>query len=178
MSSIYDQHKPTGDNDLYLKVNDGDKVKLRVASEPAISVYKAGQKPRYSWVVFTREHNGKTVNKPQILTKGSSVYGGIANLVEEWGIPQEFDIVLKRVGATINDTEYSVTPVKQSDDLTKDQLAEIDKVDLLQATKGKWLADYVEDNELPEPITISEDEPTLPTKGVGDEPINLEDIQF
>jgi hypothetical protein len=150
--SVYDDHKPQGGNDLYLKLKDGDKVKGRVASEPAISIYKEGDKPRYSWIIFVREFNGKAVNKPQILTKGISVYNGIADLVEEWGEPTEFDIVIKRTGAGLNDTEYSVTPVKTSDDLTKAEQEEIDKIDLPKAVKGKWLTDYVEDGELPDPI--------------------------
>lgn len=151
--SVYSQHQPSGGNDLFLKIADGDKVKGRIVSEPAISVYKEGDKPRYSWVMFVRELNNKPVNKPQILTKGVSVYNGIANLVEDWGEPDQFDITIKRTGAGLNDTEYSVTPVKESANITSEQQAEVDKIDLPQAIKGKWLADYVDDKELPDPIT-------------------------
>lgn len=151
--SIYTQHQPSGGNDLYIKINDGDKIKGRIASEPAISIYKQGDKPRYSWVIFVREFNGKTVNKPQILTKGISVYNGIADLVEAWGEPTSFDIIVKRTGSGLSDTEYSVIPVKESPDLTKEQKEEADKIDLPQAIKGKWLEAYVGDGELPDPIT-------------------------
>lgn len=151
--SIYTTYKPSGDNDLYAKLLDGDKIRARIVSEPAISVYKQGDKPRYSWVIFTKEKNGKPVNKPQVLTKGISVYNGVADLVEDWGNPDSFDVTIKRTGSGLSDTEYSVNPVKESNDLTKEQSAEVEKVDLLQAIKGKWLADYVEDNELPEPVT-------------------------
>ncbi len=150
--SIYQDHQPSGGNDLYCKLQDGDKIKGRVASEPAINIYAEGQKPRYSWIIFVREFNGKEVNKPQILTKGISVYNGIADLVEEWSEPTQFDLVIKRTGSGLNDTEYSVTPVKTSTDLTEDQLAEVEKIDLPQAIKGKWLADYVDDGILPDPI--------------------------
>lgn len=179
MASIYGRHQPSGGNDLYLKLNDGDKVKGRVASEPAISVYSEGQKPRYSWIIFVREFNGKPVNKPQILTKGISVYNGIADLVEEWGEPTEFDVVIKRTGAGLNDTEYSVTPVKTSEDLTKEQLAEVEKIDLPQAIKGKWLSAYVDDGELPDPITagkFTDDIAPMPTDE--DAPIDINDIPF
>lgn len=165
--SVYTDHQPQSGNDLYLKLKDGDKIKGRVASEPAISVYTEGDKPRYSWIIFVREFNGKAVNKPQILTKGISVYNGIADLVEEWGEPTEFDIAIKRTGSGLNDTEYSVTPVKTSDELTKDQLAEIDKINLPQAIKGKWLSDYVEDGELPDPV--SNLPPRQPEPAPGDE---------
>lgn len=186
MDSIYKTHKPGGGDDLYIKLLDGDKIKGRVASEPAMSVYKPGDKPRYSWIIFVREKNGKPVNRPQILTKGISVYNGIADLVEDWGSPTEFDLTIKRTGSGLNDTEYSVNPVKDSVDLTKDELAEVDKVNLIQATKGKWLQDYEEDRILPEPITQGTfaDDPSpdfVPDQvvdDVSDEPINLNDIPF
>lgn len=154
--SIYNDHKPGSTSDLYLKLGDGDKVKGRIASEPAISVYKEGDKPRYSWIIFVREFNGKVIDKPQILTKGVSVYNGVADAAEAWDEePTQFDVIIKRTGSGLSDTEYSVTPVKTSDDLTKDQLAEVNKINLPQAIKGKWLADYVDDRELPEPVTAA-----------------------
>ena len=145
--SVYQDYKPSGGGE-YLKLKDGDKVKLRVASNPAISVYKEGDKPRYSWVVFNRDES-----KPQVYTAGISVYRQIADLTDEWGEPTEFDVTIKRTGSGMNDTEYSVVPVKTSVDLTKDELDEVKKVDLLQAIKGKWLADYADDAILPEPVS-------------------------
>ena len=182
MSSIYNKHKPSSDGGLYLKLGDGDKVKGRIASEPAISIYKEGDKPRYSWIIFVREFNGKTINKPQILTKGISVYNGIADLVEDWGEPTQFDITIKRTGSGLSDTEYSVNPVKESRDLTKDEQAEVDKIDLPQAIKGKWLADYVDDGVLPEPTTdtvaeMPDDDPLPPEPQPGDS-IDVNDIPF
>lgn len=144
--SIYQDYKPEGDS-LYLKLKDGDRAKLRIVSEPAMSVYNEGDKPRYSWIVFNRE-----LKRPQIYTSGISVFSQIADLTEEWGNADEFDIIIKRTGSGLSDTSYSVTPVKQSDDLTKEQLSEINKIDLLGYVKGKWLAEYVDDNELPDPI--------------------------
>lgn len=151
--SIYSKHKPSGGSDLYIKLNDGDKIKGRIMSEPAISIYKQGDKPRYSWVVFVREFNDKPVNKAQILTKGVSVYSGIGALVEDWGPPESFDVIFRRTGSGLNDTEYTVTPVKISVDLSEEQLDEVAKIDLVAAIKGKWLADFIEDNELPDPVT-------------------------
>lgn len=181
--SIYNDHKPENDGGLYIKLKDGDKVKGRIASEPAISVYSEGDRPRYSWILFVREFNGRTVNKPQILTKGISVYNAIADLVEEWGEPTEFDVAIKRTGSGLSDTEYSVTPIRTSTDLTKEQLAEIEKVDLCQAIKGRWLSEYVEDGFLPEPVVEkSNDEKAkkddVVIEDIGDAPINLDDIPF
>lgn len=146
--SVYDQHRPQGSNDLYLKLKDGDKVKLRIASAPVITVYREGDKPRYAWIVWNRDDE-----KAQVFAAGVSVYSQIANLVEEWGDPTTFDVRISRTGSGLQDTVYSVVPVKTSTDLTKDEQDEVDKVNLTQATKGKWLADYIEDHELPEPVT-------------------------
>jgi hypothetical protein len=178
MSNIYQAHQPSGGNDLYVKLADGDKLKGRVASEPAISVYKAGDKPRYSWVIFVREFNGRPVNKPQILTKGVSVFTGIAALTEEWGDPTSFDITIKRTGSGLNDTEYSVTPVRESKDLTKEELAEVEKINLPQAIKGKWLADFVEDGGLPTPVTdgMAQLDTIEPMPTDEDAPLDLNDL--
>lgn len=148
--SIYNDHKPEQGDGLYLKLKDGDRVKLRIASEPAGSIYKAGDRLRYSWVVFNRDKE-----RAQVYSAGISVYSQIADLVEEWGEPTDFDIIIKRTGSGMNDTSYSVTPVKSSLDLTKGQLTESEAINLLEAVKGRWLADIEKDGIAPEP-TFSE----------------------
>ncbi len=171
--SIYQIYKPASDNGLYIKLKDGDKVKLRIASEPAISVYKEGDKPRYSWVVFDRSSK-----KPMVYSSGVSVFSQIADLTEEWGDAQSFDIAIKRTGSGMSDTSYSVTPIKESEDLTSAELAEIEKIDLLQAIKGKWLKDFVDDGILPDAILAGEPKlDTIHTIPEGSE-IPLEDIPF
>ena len=172
--SIYQQHKPGNSDDLYLRLRDGDKVKLRIVSEPAITVFKQGDRPRYNWVVFNRDKN-----KPQVYQSGVSVYSQIGDLVEDWGSPEGFDITIKRTGSGMNDTEYSVVPVKESIDLTKAQLEEANKIDLLQACKGKWLRDFVDDGVLPAPlqegVVITGQDEVVEDDG---EPIDLSTIPF
>ena len=172
MESIYSKHKPTTGGGDYLKLKDGDKVKMRIASEPAISVYKAGDRPRYSWVVHNRDED-----KAQVYTAGVSVFKQIAALTEDWGLPTDFDIRVSRSGSGMNDTEYIVTPVKISDDLTEEELGEASKVDLIAAIKGKTLANFEKDGILPLPNKTDDapvDDAPLPT----DEEINLSDIPF
>lgn len=166
--SVYSQHKPDGSGDgLYLKLKDGDSYKLRVMSEPVITVYKEGDRPRYAWVVYN--HDLKHV---QVYQAGVSVYSQIAALVEDWGEPQSFDVRVKREGAGLQDTSYLVTPVKQSTEPPKEAVAEAEKIDLPQATKGKWLADYVEDGELPEPVVFKLEDSEEPA------PVDPGDIPF
>lgn len=145
--SVYSDYKPTGSSE-YLKLKDGDKVKLRFCSEPTISVYREGDKPRYSWVVWNRE-----AKKAQVYTAGISIYRQIADLVEDWGEPEAFDVTIKRTGSGMQDTEYSVVPVKTSSGLTDEEIEEAEKIDLPKASKGKWLSDYATDGMLPNPIT-------------------------
>lgn len=168
MSSIYSMHKPQSGGE-YLKIKDGEKIRLRIASEPAISVYKSGDKPRYSWVVFNRENN-----MAQVYTSGVSVYSQIAALVEDWGDPTEFDVKISRTGSTMNDTEYFVTPVKESKNLTDSELEAVNKIDLLKAVKGKLLSEYVKDKKLPEPSIQVEQ----PEEEQANRPVSLDDIPF
>ncbi len=149
--SIYQDHKPGNSDELYLKLKDGDAAKMRVVSDPAIVLYQEGQRPRYAWVVIN--HDSK---KAQVYGAGISVYSQIADLAEEWGEPTEFDIVVRRKGSGQFDTEYSVQPTKTPIEPTPTQLKEAEKIDLLNATKGKWLADYVKDGQLPAPVKESE----------------------
>lgn len=172
--SIYNTHKPSAGGGDYLKLKDGDRVKLRIASEPAISVYKAGDRPRYAWVVWNRD-----LEKAQVYSTGVSVFTGVADLVEEWGEPTEFDVAIKRTGSGMNDTSYSVTPVKISADLTKEQLELVKAIDLLGAIKGKMLADYEKDHVLPPPVKADDEyvnNDPLPTDD--DAPISLDDLNF
>lgn len=169
--NIYSKHRPGSSDELYLKLKDGDKVKLRIASEPACSTYD-GVKLRYAWIVWNRDKD-----KPQVFSFGISIYNQVADLIDEWGSPDEFDISIKRTGSGLQDTEYSVVPVKTSTDLTAAQLAEVEKIDLPQAIKGKWLSEYEEDRVMPETIETgrSQEEQAPPPKDE-DAPIEIEDI--
>ena len=169
--SIYNQHKPDGSTDgLYLKLKDGDGYKLRIMSEPVVTVYKAGDRPRYAWIVYNHD-----LKKAQVYGAGVSVYSQLAALIEDWGEPTEFDVRVKREGSGLQDTSYLLTPVKNSTTVPKEALAEVEKIDLPQATKGKWLSEYIDDHILPLPIDTTVDEP-MPSDE--DAPIPLEDIPF
>lgn len=173
--NIYQQHKPSGGDDLYLRLKDGDKVKMRIVSEPAITLYKEGDRPRYAWVIYNRD-----LGKPQVYNSGVSVYSQIADLSEEWGEPTTFDITVKRTGSGMQDTEYSVVPVKTSEDLTRAELDEVGKIDLVQATKGRMLADYLQDKRLPSPIVQVIDPPTQDKDPVApvDDSFDMSQIPF
>jgi hypothetical protein len=141
MPSVYQTHKPAGGGDsLFLKLKDGESVKIRIASEPAVYTpeFDGNVSTRYAWVVFNRNEK-----KAQVFSQGVSVFRQLADLVEEWGEPTSFDLTIKRTGEML-ETRYSVTPAPKSVDLTAEEQAECEKIDLLAAVKGSWLSDFEE----------------------------------
>lgn len=172
MDSIYKIYKPTSGGDLYLKLKDGDNVKLRIATEPVIFTNEFDGKisERFAWVVYNR--NDK---KAQVYAGGKSVYGQISDLVDEWGDPKTFDVTVKRSGEGL-ETKYGVVPSPKSVDLTADELKQVAEVDLIKATGGRWLAEFAKDGELPEPKQKSAPvAPEVPIEAY-DEPLNLDDL--
>ena len=94
--SIYATYKPAGGSDgLYLKLSDGDSVKIRIASEPAIFTQEFNNdgevtvSTKFAWVVWNRNEK-----KAQVFNGGKSIYNQIADLVEEWGEPTEWDMTV------------------------------------------------------------------------------------
>lgn len=150
--SIYQTYKPQGGGDgLFLRLKDGDSVKLRVASQPAIYEQTFDDKltRRFAWVVWNRNEK-----KAQVFSSGVSIFNQLADLVEEWGEPQEFDVTIKRTGEML-ETRYSVTPSPKSVDLTKEEKEECGAIDLPAVVKGWWLKDF-DENKTPE-FTGNED---------------------
>lgn len=137
--SIYKTYKPHEGGGLFLKINDGDSVKLRIFSEPAIYTATYEDKDpvtRYAWIIWNRDEG-----KAQILAGGKSIFNQIADLVDDWGEPTEFDVNIKRTG-TMLETRYSVNPLPKSDNLTEKEMDECAKIELLKAVKGYWLSEF------------------------------------
>lgn len=161
--SIYATYKAGGDGaGLYLKLADGDSVKLRIASEPAIfeQTFTDAEgvttvSTRFAWIVWNRAEG-----KAQVFSGGKSIFNQIAELYEEWGEPTGFDITIKRSG-TMLETRYSVNPAPKSVDLTDAELGACAMVDLLGAVKGQWLKDFEHPAVQVEPELTEADIPTF-----------------
>lgn len=147
--SIYETHRPAGGNGDYLRLKDGDKVKIRFASPPAAVTYD-GVKIRYQWIVYNRNDE-----KAQIYEAGAQVFGQLASLYPEWGEPTEFDVTISRTGSGQFDTSYTVTPSPKSVDLTAEEKATVDELSKTFPGKyARWLSDIEQDAQLPERIPV------------------------
>lgn len=177
--SVYQDHKPESGDSLYLKLKDGDKVKLRIASDPAVTTFD-GEKLRYNWVVWNRD-----LKKAQVYSAGVSVFKQLAELYDEWGEPTEFDITIKRTGSGQYDTEYNVNPVPKSETLDSKERSAVKAVDLIDSCKGRWLSEYMEDGVMPQTLEKNDSKGSQSVSEMSDEelasidakgPINLDDI--
>jgi hypothetical protein len=187
MASVYSTHVPdSGSGGSYLKIKDGQKVKVRFASEPAI--FQSESKPdehgntrlstRYGWLIWNQDEQ-----VAQTFEQSATFFKNLAVLAqdEEWGDPMGYDINITRKGEML-ETTYTLTPSANREPLSKaakDELASIDLIAALSASpyaqNVMWLSEFGKPNKQAEaaiakPDTVIED--------IGDEPINLDDIPF
>lgn len=152
--SIYDTHKPpVGEGGgLYLKIKDGETVKLRIASEPAIFETegerdgKVTLTTRYGWKVYNQD-----AKAAQILQQSATFFKSIAALAqdEEWGDPRDYDIKITRQGSSFNDTTYTVMPSANREPLDQEASDAVKAIDLLDKLKASpfsqrvfWLSEF------------------------------------
>lgn len=188
MSDIYKTHVPeSGGTGLYLKITDGQTVKLRIASEPAI--FESESQPdeqgntrlstRYGWLVWNQDEQ-----IPQILQQSATFFKNLAVLAqdEEYGDPTGYDIKIKRVGTGL-ETTYTITPSANREPLGAKAQEELKAIDLIEKLKASPYAQHVmmlSDHDKPQTIAT---EPVKPEAkpvidDLGNEPISLEDIPF
>ena len=195
--SIYDTHKPAGGGQ-YFKIEPGQTIKFRIASEPAI--FEAEQKDgststKYAWIVWNQDEQ-----VAQILQMGSSLFRALSGLAQDddWGDPMNYDIKMKRTGAGL-ETRYETNPNPNRDPLPQSALDEIASIDLIEkiaaspyAQHVMWVSDFDNPNQVKTAPGVggrktqtAPDEPNVPTgrrdtvvDDIGDEPINLDDIPF
>lgn len=155
---------------MYLRLNDGEVARLRIASEPVIydSDYQGKVSTKYAWVVWNIEK--KTA---QVFQQSATFFKNLANYAKdpEYGDPTEYDIKVTREG-TGTDTVYHITPGRNSYKLDDEALEAVKGVNLVDAvSKGQgvsnvfWLSDFISSGAQNQDTT-------------DDEPINLDDIPF
>lgn len=116
---------PEGEGGLYLRLQDGDTVRIRVTGEPRIHIDNFGN-TRFASVVYNY-----TAEKAQVYSYGKSILRQFQELEadEDWGDLTKYDVKVSRKGSGQMDTEYSVNPSPNKEPLTsaqKDAIAEVD----------------------------------------------------
>ena len=188
MSNIYQTHKPTeSGGGLYLKVADGDTVKVRFASEPAIydNEYEGKITTRYAWVVWNVE-----LKVAQVLAQSGTFYKNLANIASDtdYGDPTGYDIKIKREGEML-ETKYHLTPGRENYELGAEALAKVKEIDLLEtlskspgASKISWLSEWDVDQTPKESgfekAKAQFGKPDVAIEDISDEPIDLSEIPF
>lgn len=117
------------DNSPYLKIEEGKKVKLRIASKPihfteSFTDQKTGEtkeSERFAWVVLVRD-----TGKVKAFKSGVLIYKIIKDLAEneDWGDPKEYDLTIENTGE-LGSRYYIVTPSPKKAPLTTEELAMI-----------------------------------------------------
>jgi hypothetical protein len=193
--SIYDQHKPESTGGVYLKIQGGETVKVRIASEPAIFQSQGKDKDgnptlttRYAWKVWNQDNQ-----TAQILQQSATFFNNIAALArdDDWGDPTNYDIKISREGSGFQDTKYSVTASPKSEALSDEAKKAVEDLDLLEKIKVSpyaqnvfMLAEWEEmQAKAPsKPASIdgvdSKKKDDITIEDMGDEPIDLNDIPF
>lgn len=179
---MYGKVLDTLDDGLFVKVEPGRPVKLRILDHPYVSTvkYQSGDvATRFAWPVWDYQ-----LEKVRILQQGKSIFKQIANQVENWpdgeAMPSPFDIVIAREGSGQYDTKYTVSAVPHAGTSP----AKPELPDMAEKTGGLPLREVAqgakpEVKQVGQSATLAalEAGETLPTdEQVSD--INLDDIPF
>ena len=125
---------------LFLKVPADSEVRVRFVGKPIKKMESFnGQpaKPRYySRVIARTMVDGKPQSEAKVFGFGTMIKNGIADfaLSDDWGNPEELDIIIKRTGAE-KQTKYSLIPCPKKP-LSNDLKAKASEIDLDAATAG------------------------------------------
>lgn len=100
MSNAYD-YEPPRSGGLFLKMQKGDTVRIRIASDPYIytQVFDGKESQRVGWIVLHKELvDNKPVVTPKVYTAGMMIYGLVRTLAKDpdWGDPQGYDLKITR----------------------------------------------------------------------------------
>lgn len=150
MANVYGKFIPPGQGGgKFFKLADGEKAVIRLISdEPLLrnSSYQGGPpSTRYSWVVYNHD-----AEQAQIMDQSVMVYKSIENMaVSRWGDPTTYDVEIKRTG-TGTETRYWLTPLPNSQDLTREQKTEAAAIDLKeQFPNGVYASEVYDGKEIP-----------------------------
>lgn len=174
MSNLYQTYTPPasgGGN--YLKLEDGQTVKLRFVGYPVVFTkqFPGSESPttRYAWAVYIYDED-----RAAAFEQGITFFRKLANLAkdEEWGDPSTYDIKVRREGSG-TETEYHLNPSPAKSKLTTEQLEKVAKINLSNMYQGSVSLEDASKGKKPtteEDIEVSDEQL--------DKPLDLSDIPF
>lgn len=179
------------DQGLYLKIKDGETVRLRIFSNAASALiyqkaFKKGDKvdltTRFSYVVYNIASK-----RAQIWEVSPTVYGDIKKFIlnPEYGDITRYDISVEREGEGLQ-TKYSLVAGRNNYELPADAVEDCEKIDLKREVgKGsdiQWLMTLKEYHEAKQKKTadlpVTADSNTTDYSGNSETPVNLDEIPF
>ena len=171
-TNVYGQYTPpTSGGGKYLKIDDGQTVKLRILDYPVIFTKQfpgsENLSTRYAWVVFNQD-----TQEAQSFEQGILFFRKIQalSLDPDWGDTSNYDVKVTRMG-TGTETEYAVNPSPKSEPLTKEQLEKVAAINLQSIHEGSIpLSEAVKGTK---PVTKD-----VAIEDISDDPISLGDIPF
>jgi hypothetical protein len=181
--SIYDKYTPpAGNGGLFLKLNDGDVVRLRVIGDPIVYENKGKEDgkltTRYSWPVYNFDEE-----KVQILSGGATIFNEIAAIAQDDDFPElsKQDIKIKRTGSGFSDTKYAVSAPPKGQELPED-LEQLDLVAIQSKSDFSLNVQTLEDRiNGVKPADAGDHvkgKDNLPSDEDMDKPIDLDEIPF
>ena len=178
VDSLRDKEIGGGGGGLFTSLTDGSPVKLRVLTiDPMVSKDKWGG-TKFAFIVWNY-----TEDKAQILNKGIS----IAKEIRRLHLDEDYGANIQKMGVKITttgqlkETKYSVDPLPNVDELTKEQVAEAKKIRLEDAIKlGQRYSkiNSVDELESPEEVITEVEETQDVVIDDDDEDVDLSDIPF
>lgn len=168
----------TGGGGLFTKLEKGKPIKIRVLTvDPVINKDIYGN-TRYAFVIWNF-----TDDMPQIMNKGGSIARQFQtlHLDEDYGADiRKIDLKITGVstGPESKDVEYTVTPLPNAKELTKEQLKKASEIKLDEKVTGARLSTWNRDTELPTPTISGDTSKKDDSVEDDDEPISLDDIPF
>jgi hypothetical protein len=171
-NNLYGKYTPpTSGGGKYLKIEDGQTVKVRILGYPVIFTKQfpgsENVSTRYAWVIFNQD-----TDEAQSFEQGITFFKKVQalSLDPDWGDTSGYDVKITRMG-TGTETEYTVNPSPNSKPLTKEQLEKVATINLEAMHEGA----------IPFEEAVKGAKPTKPdavVEEISDEPLDLSDIPF
>jgi hypothetical protein len=163
-----------GGSNTYLRLKDGDNVKVRIFGEPVVfqNDYNGQLSTKFAYVVWNYEQE-----TAQVFQFGKKIAGYLDDLAdnEDWGDVTTYDIRLGRTGSGLNDTEYSVQPSPKSQPLTEEQKAELADLNLSILIPGSISVADAKNGDTPK-APVAKDEALKDIDDTND--VDLSEIPF